>query len=110
MQTCKNCGKEVSDDDVFCVNCGNKIDGTKNLDLKDEDIVPSKPKKEVKLKQKKDNDVVEFEELPDVYHSSSRTLKAKLVFYGISAIVVIVILFFIFAALKEVFFNTTKRS
>lgn len=107
MPKCKHCGSEVEDGDIFCVHCGNKIDGSKDIEKeepvkgKHEEEPVSNPKREEK--EEKEEKSVKLEEEPEIYHSTSRTLKAKTILYGASIIIILIIIGSIYALFHEIF-------
>ena len=42
MGYCENCGNPLSDDDVFCTECGYRVDENENADVGPSAILPEK--------------------------------------------------------------------
>ncbi len=90
MPSCKHCGNEVSNEDIFCEKCGNRIDGTHKFEFTNEDVVISK--KSIKKKSEEKFDVFSSKGEPVVYKSSRKHLKNKIIFSALAILAIIILL------------------
>jgi hypothetical protein len=91
MPKCKTCDADVEPEDVFCASCGNAISGAQKIEFNDK---PREDKPTFKG--------VDMEEMPEVYHSSHRTFKAKAVLISVVAVVSILLILVVFGLVKEI--------